>query len=155
MSDDLVAFLRARLDEDEATVSYAGPARVAWLTLHDGEGRMLYTTVAASDGDGDPWVADGKEVAEPALARVVYDPARALREVEAKRAVLERHCIDVAKVSAPPYDPYTGERRPDEYNVDCVVCGWVSHNPGQACYTLHALAAVYSGHPDYRDEWKP
>ena len=32
---DLIAFPAARLDELETTAHYAGPARVAWLSLHD------------------------------------------------------------------------------------------------------------------------
>src|ERR1035441_8446779 len=79
--------LAARLDEDEATASYAGPARVAWLTYCDDEGQMLYTTVAAG-GDPSPWCAAGKELADPASVRVIYDPARMRRYVEAGRAII-------------------------------------------------------------------
>ena len=79
--------LGARLDEDEATVSYAGPVRVAWLTYRDDEGQMLYTTVAAGD-DHSPWCAAGKELADPASVRVIYDPARMRRYVEAGRAII-------------------------------------------------------------------
>ncbi|MGH8921887.1 MAG: hypothetical protein ACRD0H_26690, partial [Actinomycetes bacterium] len=60
MVDELVAFWRARLDEDEATAHYAGPARIAWLTYRDDQGQMRYTTVAAGE-DHAPWVADGHE----------------------------------------------------------------------------------------------
>ncbi len=89
MSDELSDFLAARLDEVEATAHGSGPAPIAWLTYRDPAGQMLYTTVAAGVGpDGDAWVADGKELPAPTTARVVYDPAAALREVAALRAIL-------------------------------------------------------------------
>lgn len=92
MSADLAyvaAFIQARLAEEEATARYSGPAKVAWLGLHDEQGHLRYTTVAAADtGDQGLWFADGKEIPEPASVRVVYDPARALRAIKAKRSVL-------------------------------------------------------------------
>lgn len=87
----LVASLTAALDEREATVSYAGPAYIAWLTYHTDAGEMHYTTVAARHADEHPWVADGKELPEPAKARTVYDPALERREVAAHREIVNRY----------------------------------------------------------------
>lgn len=84
----IVEFIIARLGEAEAAAQASGPARAAWLTYRDNEGRMLYTTVAAADED-DPWIADGHELSEPASARVIYDPAHVLRDIEAKRAIMK------------------------------------------------------------------
>jgi hypothetical protein len=126
----LAAFLADRLDEDEATASYAGPAVVAWLTYRDDGGQMLYTTVAATSGDSeDVWVADGKVLPEPASARVVYDPARVLRDVAAGRALVEAYRASVRSV---------GEG--------------LSRSLRQL---VMWRAAVYDDHPDYRQEWAP
>ena len=81
--------LRAGLDEDERVVQHSGPAKVAWLTIRDGEGRMRYTTVAAGgEGDWDVWVADGREIPEPGPVNVVYDPAAKRRDIAARRHIL-------------------------------------------------------------------
>jgi len=136
--NDLIAFLKARLDELAATASYAGPARIAWLTYRDDQGAMLYTTVAAG-GDHAPWVADGHELPGPASARIVYDPARVLREVEAKRAIIERY----KRAPAVSGSPVSFTRGQDE--------GY-----RQACMdAIRDLATIYGDHPDYRQEWAP
>lgn len=93
---DLIKFLRARLDEDEA-------AAETWRE------RDL----------------------------------RPLREVEAKRAILAEHASDDHWCARPP-DP-----------------DWVVYEGGERlvrtypCGTLRTLAAIYSDHPDYQQEWKP
>jgi Family of unknown function (DUF6221) len=74
-----------------------------------------------------------------ALARraLIWQPL-ALRMVEAGRAILAEH--------AGGYPGY------------CAVChaGGFDWDPERwPCATVRALAAVYSDHPDYRDEWKP
>jgi hypothetical protein len=61
------------------------------------------------------------------------DPARVLRGVAAKRAIIE-HC----------------ERAVEQQGI--------AMEDGQealAEWVLAELAAVWSGHPDYRQEWKP
>lgn len=74
----ITEFIEARLDEDEKTAHHSGPARVAWLTFRDEAGQMLYTVAASDHGEAD-WIADGKVLAAPASASVVYDPARVPR----------------------------------------------------------------------------
>jgi Family of unknown function (DUF6221) len=104
-ADDLTAFLKARLAEDEAeAASFAGP---------------------------------------PSLRE------RQRREAEAKRAILAAHPVRPVR------------------NGTCQVCtdvegtSYLSYLSDQhkvappPCPTLRALAAVYSDHPDYRQEWKP
>jgi hypothetical protein len=78
-----------------------------------------------------------------------------LREVAVKRAIIELHHVTVSRSDIAPYSPYTGERISDEYEVACDICGWATADPSSACATLRNLAAVYSDHPDYREEWKP
>lgn len=136
---DIVAFLTARFDEDQATAHYSGPAHVAWLAYRDDLGRMLYTTVAAGN-DGGPWVADGHDLATPASVRVVYDPARLLAEVAAKRIVLEQ------------WRQASNAHLGDEADQRALGM-WTALST-----TLVALAGAYPTHADYKgadvDDWK-
>jgi hypothetical protein len=136
VSDDLVAFLRARLDEDEAAAkAAAGVAGPDWawktdVTLDDEVtdyliapgGTLLADTRGGSDGD----------LAEH-IAR--HDPARVLREVEAARAIV------AAYLKAKGIEP-------DDWADDPALCEGLH-------MAIYARAAVYSDHPDYRQEWKP
>lgn len=92
MTADLVAFLRARLDEDEQTARAAasGPwirhEHVAGVHVDDAaEGRIYRTAVAdcrrVRDGYGVP----------NALHIVRHQPARVLAEVEAKRQIVDAY----------------------------------------------------------------
>jgi uncharacterized protein DUF6221 len=108
---DLVEFLRARLTEDEQA---ARMARADFFTV--GTLGMF-----ASAGD--------------ACHVIRHDPARVLREVEAKRHVLERH---------------------GECGTGAGYCDDGGHDLGSlGCGDLLDLALPYADHPDYRDEWKP
>ena len=120
----LVEFIRARLDEEEKTAREAGDARIAWLTYCDEQGKMLYTTVAATGGD--VWVAAGKELSAPATALIVYDPARVLTDVEAKRGMLRQLIVEGHAL---------------DYCDRCMVLRW--------------LALPDAGHKDYQEEWRP
>ncbi|QIP87619.1 hypothetical protein GLX30_30365 [Streptomyces sp. Tu 2975] len=156
MSDDLVAFLRARLDEDEAIAR--GTARP--LNWHQGP------------GDDDPeWVSDEMVLmwppefhtpyeqdkhwrgltADPAglaahIAR--HDPARVLVEVEAKRRILDEHqegTLGCAVCAAPEdFD------EDSEGNAE-----WSRAAKWWPCPTLRLLALPYAYHPEYREEWRP
>jgi Family of unknown function (DUF6221) len=131
---EITEFYAARLDEAEAAAWDSGPARIAWLTYRDDAGHMLYTTVAAGgEGDG-AWAADGKELAAPASARVVYDPARKLRDVEAKRKILALYKDQAARA---------GENAMEEDRA------WT------LAPVIAMLAAADSGHPDYNPAWAP
>lgn len=132
---DLVAFIDSRLDEDEKAAQLSGRGRVAWLTYRDDEGQMLYTTVAASD-DFSPWFADGHELPEPASADNIYDQARALREVAAKRDIVRRCWAHMNELDTYPSD-------------------LVSPRAVLARTVLVALATAWNDHPEYRQEWKP
>ena len=124
---DLVEFLWARFDEDEqiAKAAAAGP----W---HMDESQRIY----ADDGAyvTAPWTEDERDDDLDHIVR--HDPARVLREVEAKRLFLGRH-KGVHRCD-------WGEQLGAEY------LGW--------CTTLKCLALPYADHPDYPDydeEWRP
>ncbi|MBT2895339.1 DUF6221 family protein [Streptomyces sp. McG3] len=122
MRQDLVMFLHARLDEEAVLARRC-------------------------DGDGcGEWTAHGHTVDfcqgelssfHPTIALHValHDPARVLREVEAKRRVLARHVLS----------PATGDPElPWDNRDDCQYDGetW-------PCDDLLDLASPYADHPDY------
>nr|MDT0658045.1 DUF6221 family protein [Micromonospora sp. DSM 115978] len=124
MSDDLTAWLREQLDEDERVARAAG---AKWYTDSDGNIRE-----DAPDGTS-PYVACGsyggglEDAYQAHIAR--HDPARVLAEVAAKRAILD----DCA-----------------EYVND----GTVAATDGLAGRTLIALAQPYADRPGWREEWR-
>jgi hypothetical protein len=131
-TDDLRAFLEARLDEDE---------QHARQVEGDGHWDCVSTGVLELGGVPDPNDRAGHYPGADLDGLVLgprgvvyhaarHDPARVLREVAAKRALL---AMDVS---------------PDEHNNDCV-SGYLD-----AVYDVQLLlAAVWSDHPDYRTEW--
>ncbi|MDP9949133.1 MULTISPECIES: DUF6221 family protein [Streptomyces] len=124
--DDLAQFLRDRLDEDEQAARAAHAPN--WST--DGRTGLHY-------GVEDGWMTDALTTADADhIAR--HDPARVLREVEAKRRLLtdyEENAADLDAQHAPDMD-YVG--RADGLET-----------------ALQHLATAYADHPDYRDAWRP
>lgn len=146
--DELIAFTRAQCDEDEAAAKKASsehPAQEAhdgrWQDVGDrqvrygnGAGETLRSvdTTGASGlwyeqisvrGDPDGHVAGH-------IAR--HDPARVLRQVSAKRAIIER-CERAINDHDAPYGDGTG---------------------ALAESVLMELAATWSDRPNYRAEWR-
>jgi hypothetical protein len=136
----LAEFVAARLDEDEAMAEAAieiGLKRYG-DRYHEEVG-FDPGGISADDG----WL--------------VVDPARVLREVQAKRAILALH------------HPSPGLRHPvTDYHVDiCAACD--IPEPSRAewkridgfegsvypCDTARSLAAAWSDHPDYDEAWRP
>lgn len=134
MSENLVAFLEAGIAEDEATAR-ACPAGKTWTQVDPerSPGRI-------EDEIGDPVVYDeGAPSVEEAAHIARHDPARVLREVEAKRKILALHTIRYVGTwpvcaHCRPVDP--------EFTDDLTSEPW-------PCRTLRLLAQVYSDHPDY------
>lgn len=129
--DELVRWLGEQLDEDERITRAVEDRSAPW----DGQ-----------------WVADGNDAArtfnghvlfyghsgplKPGLvAHVVeHDPARVLREIDAKRRIVAEHDTEGWK---------TGDRVRD--------CQWT----GRPCQTLRLLALPYADRPGYHEEWRP
>lgn len=132
--DDLVTWLRAQLDEDEEE------ARDFNFCEWTADGDAVTAPAIAGPRDGTRIIGEGMPFA---LAEWVarHDPARVLREVEAKRRILDLH------------------RRGE--SDECVVCdvgaqscgclGWGDY----PCATLRLLALPHANRPGYRDEWAP
>lgn len=104
---ELVKFLTARLDDDAHTAMQAKDNPVCDAELYGHSPRV--------------WAA----------FHITFDPARVLREVEAKRRIIGEHSED---------GPY------------CVTCTLMSDYP---CTTLRLLASMYNSHPDYDKAWHP
>ncbi|MFF1957990.1 DUF6221 family protein [Streptomyces sp. NPDC058220] len=141
--DDLVTFLRARLNEDEA-VARGTTVPLDW---HQGP------------GDDDPeWVGDEMVLmwppefhtpyeqdkhwrgltADPAglaahIAR--HDPARVLREIDAKRKALDH------------YEEFQGFAKGGTAPFRLAA--------GAVAMQIQIMALPYADHPDYREEWRP
>ncbi|MGW1154489.1 DUF6221 family protein [Streptomyces rubiginosohelvolus] len=134
MTDALVAFLKARLDDDAQVARRAGDSF-----------RQIGETgvIVATEGDRAEECASANwsGVAEHIVR---HDPARTLREVEAKRQLLDEH--------------------QDVNDGSCGTCvdgkwGYPTHGGGSPqsypCRTLRLLALPYSDHPEYEEAWRP
>jgi hypothetical protein len=142
--NDLVEFLRARLDEDEAKAQKAGGNwwfdNAAGLpdTYSLDFGRFNAPSVGFTDS----------AVIRPAEAEHIarYDPAHVLHEIACKRLILVDHTsmhtvVDGFCVEEDGRCTHAGE----------AMCSWHGR---EDCPTVRALALVYAGHPDYREAWR-
>lgn len=134
-------FLNARLDEDEDAAQDAagwdlsGSVRDAGLWCRDGVNSVIDSSrrrVVHGDGQA-PQDAHAEHIAR-------HDPARVLREVAAKRAIIEAADEATGLDISVDIDRGVGRRNMDE-------------DPYVGDLILRALAVVYSDHPDYRIEW--
>jgi hypothetical protein len=114
--DDLVEWLRAQLDEDEriARAAKSGP----W---HE-DGGVVYATHPTDE------VVDYSESAEHIAE---HDPARVLREIDAKRRLLS----------------WLGSK--NQWALDSGLWGWDDEG------ALRLLALPYADRPGFREEWRP
>lgn len=137
--DDLIAFLRARIDEDEADALAVGGDKSWFLYLEGGQ---------------DGWAVEGQDTGElgcivgsEALGHhiVRHDPARVLADVAAKRQIIELHSPDGDFLPACKTCSCAGA-------LACMDCHETVEWP---CPTAKMLALPYADHPDYRQEWRP
>ncbi|MFF5795775.1 DUF6221 family protein [Streptomyces albogriseolus] len=119
--DELVRWLGAQLDEDERIARRAGDSF-----------RQIGETgvIVATEGDRAEECASANW-AGVAAHIVTHDPARVLREVAAKRQIIER----CTRVQGLLLDDFTAERLADD--------------------VLALLALPYADRPGYREEWRP
>ncbi|HEV2375844.1 MAG TPA: DUF6221 family protein [Streptosporangiaceae bacterium] len=130
MSDGLVAFWRARLDEAEAAARES-------LDAPDGALRYL---------DVDQW---GDSLVH------LFDEDRVLREVEADRAILALHRQDPEGGFTWGSGATTAGNCAEcscEGALAATECFATVDYP---CKTVRIRVSVYSDHPDYQQEWKP
>lgn len=133
--DDLVQFLRDRLAEDEQAARRAGSSF-----------RQIGETgvIVATDGDRAEECASANwsGIAEHIVR---HDPARVLRDVEAKRAAIDQCAYWNERAACEAVEP-------PKYPQPGLDIGLLldAMNP-----VLRALALTYADHPDYRDSWRP
>lgn len=138
--DDLVQFLRDRYDEE---------ARLAISARDEVFCRDGRWTARGPFGDGDRFGSVQSEVSEAILGEDTdnvpfayaahiahHHPDRALREVDAKRRILNVHRSYVPE--------------PDSACLGCA--GGIQF---QHCPVVRLLSLPYTDHPDYRDTWRP
>ena len=140
--DDLTAFIKARLAEDEAAAKAAdeGPWKAVPCVYgppEDGYGEPHYYEIRSPlrgphgdvvshqthEGGGVHGAANAVHIAR-------HDPPRTLREVEALRRLVIIH-----NPGTDPCDPGNARLR------------------AMPCEVLTFVAAIWSEHPDYRQEW--
>jgi hypothetical protein len=129
---DIVAFLTARLDEDEQVAQAVEDNSAPFDGQWKNDGGLALRTY-------NDWVLAYLPDARPFRPGVLdhiarHDPARVLADVAAKRAILARHS--------------TGAGSLRTHGWYCEVCD-------DGCAELPALAAVYADHPDYDESWRP
>lgn len=143
VSDDLAAFVHARIAEDKLLALCAGTVDHAdvWTAAEHAseEGRI-------EDNHGEVVVYnEGAPDRAQAMHIARHDPARELREVEAKRKRLALMNEAHAEMDRLLADKHAG--LPDQ----AMAVG----RARAATVAVKHDAEVYSDHPDYRQEWKP
>ncbi len=141
MSDEIVAFINARLDDDER-VACAATEGVGVQTGDPSSGVWSaggsYQPGLIEDSDGGVVVYDEGAPNEAQAQHIArHDPARVLRDVEATRRILARYEDAISRQSEPDYSRSDALAQAAEYE------DWV----------LPLLAASWSTHPDYQPEW--
>lgn len=139
-SDDLAAFILARLNAEERAASAASPA--PWIVDVQDDGTLVINGAVAPVVFEYSWQKCG-----PDFAHIVrFDPARVLRGVEAKRRILDAHQHQT-------FAPTEG----CSHTVGCMTCHvedtWLF--AGGWCDTVRAVGSEWSTDPAYRSEWAP
>jgi hypothetical protein len=141
--DDLVQFLRDRLDDDyDLAVAACWEGNGCWRQVadpHDQTVEDVRGQVVVPDVDGAPTREEAVHIAR-------HDPARILADVESKRRMILRHS---PHSMASPAHSATCER--EHWGI--LVCNHDGRD--WPCPDLRDLASVYARHRGYRDEWRP
>ena len=140
-----MAFLKARLDEDEAA---AGAALEPAPLLGDTVTASWHSDVEGCciQDDANGWVAERVPSRAVAAHIALNDPARVLREVAAKRALID---------AIFGYEATIDGEWGDGHGPDQIAAGMCPDHLPDEIAALLALAAVYSDHPDYDPAWRP
>lgn len=96
---------------------------------------FLKARIAEDEANAGSWYESWKDTMDSMEDRI-------LAECAAKRRIVELHYQDVVPGKFDLAEDHACDR------------GWGDVAYTEDCTTLRALAAVYSDHPDYRDEWR-
>lgn len=163
MTLSIVDFLNERLKDDEQAAElmakyYPPPWDVydrGWMArVYGGD---PFWEVARLEQT--PWTAEDASTLGEIIEHVArHDPARVLREVTAKRALVESITAEThLVVDSDPYFTCNAAREERDGGES-----WAREKWGTECgcgrddrveMRLKILATVYSDHPDYREEW--
>ena len=139
-------FLTARLDEEEAALRAIQDNSEPWRGEWDGDDEANFALRTRNGWSLARAVTVEAGFPPGVLAHLVrYDPARALREIEAKRRIIARHymvtddCIDGDGIERAAFI--------------CHECDNFGKSDNWPCPTVRALAAIWSDHPDYDQSW--
>lgn len=130
---DLIDWLRDRLDDDEET------ARVAAALTRSPWANIGSTVICA---DRFPVVSHGDGEQATAEHIALWDPARVLAEVAAKRRILDRH-------SKSDFPADSDELGGYKWQAHCDHCGHVC-----PCPDLLDIVQPFAERPGFREEWR-
>lgn len=147
MSDELVRFLDARFDEDERIARAVEDRSAPW----DGQWMADGNSAVRTFNGHVLFYRHGPDPLKPGLTDHVaeWDPARVLREIEAKRRLLAGILAETHATLRPG-------------GSTAIYCG-VDSGLGEPCECgrdvrvseyVRLLAQLYADHPDYRAEWR-
>lgn len=140
----LTGFMNARLDEDEATALAPHGNDETARSWTDGKGG--YPVASLVDDGWGVTVVHGPATSDAVAAHIArHDPARALREVTAKRARLAMWHEALTEM----------DRLLADDDAEKIEQGRAIGRQEAARAAVKHDAAVYSDHPDYRQEWAP
>ena len=148
MTDDLITFLLARLNEDASAASEAAHDLAGhWTT----EGSYAVSVADKLPQGAEVWdkavaFAEGAPSPEQATHIARHDPAHVLAEADAKREITDLH--------RPEITDYVDGAGIESASVDCLTCDTRGSSNTWPCKTVRLLALPYADHPDYRDEWR-
>jgi hypothetical protein len=164
VSADLVAFLRQRLDEDEqvarAAIGKPSPTNEGLGPGVWRAGGGIWDEVV--DGDDMTIYAEGGHTPEQAQHIARWDPAAVLREVEAKRRIIDLHRpvqftnAELGIVDAIVcFKCHSRMDSPDDWPEDEDWPYPLVQDP-YPCLTVRLSALPWASHEDYRaEEWAP
>lgn len=146
--NDLITFLRARLDEEERIIEKIEVfTPLYWVTEDAAEGFVITVDelmdMKQEDVDARRLPAAAK-TKHPGPWRTLPDAAFMRREIEAKRRILDEHAIE-----------QTYAIGPEMTRVKIDVCVTCRNKHGIPCATVRLLALPYADMDGYREEWKP
>ncbi len=145
MTEDLAAWIRTQLDEDErkARAATAGPWRWVDPLLKKTKlalvGDQDSTVLLAASADAHPSAGDAEHIAN-------FDPPRALAEVESKKRILDEILNFEARIDGEWGCCHSAE------DIAAGLCPDPSYMFTAA---LRALALPFADRPGFREEWRP
>jgi hypothetical protein len=157
----IIEFLSARLDEDEAVARAASPG--PWHTNAEAHEVLAVDDITVAEG----FALSGPQTRATTEHIARHDPARVLAEVEAKRKIIAFHDQWPVLVQTEPKIEFSGSdtlgATIDQYAVRMSQqIDWQTTQQYRARFgtepptapMLRALVQVYSGHPDFEEEWR-